>query len=169
MRLVKLGIANVNPTVGAVRSNVDRCIELAKALAAERTTLAVFPEQVVGGYAMEDLVQWRAFHLGVAGSWFSPGDTHTVQIRSRPEARVGADRLVDTGAVDASDVNRYGLEGAGVYGPFSLQAEYLRGDVHREDAGNPDVDFDGWYVMGSWVMTGESRRYDAPKERGGRW
>src|SRR6185369_13169840 len=25
------------------------------------TTLAVFPEQVVGGYAAEDLVQWRAF------------------------------------------------------------------------------------------------------------
>src|SRR4051794_41283461 len=61
MRLVKLGIASVNSTVGAVRSNVDRCLAAAHAFAAEETTLAVFPEQVVGGYAAEDLVQWRAF------------------------------------------------------------------------------------------------------------
>ena len=61
MRLVKLGIASVNTTVGAVRSNTDRCIEIARSFAAEETTLAVFPEQVIGGYAVEDLVQWRAF------------------------------------------------------------------------------------------------------------
>lgn len=61
MRLVKIGIASVNSTVGAVRSNVDRCIKIAHAFAAEETTLAVFPEQVIGGYAAEDLVQWRAF------------------------------------------------------------------------------------------------------------
>src|SRR4051812_49756490 len=61
MRLVKIGLANVNPTVGAVRSNVERCLDLARAMAAEDTTIAVFPEQVVGGYAMEDLVQWRGF------------------------------------------------------------------------------------------------------------
>jgi NAD+ synthase (glutamine-hydrolysing) len=61
MRLVKIGIASVNATVGAVRSNVDRCVALAHAMAAENTTVAVFPEQVVGGYASEDLVQWRGF------------------------------------------------------------------------------------------------------------
>src|SRR5215470_8361504 len=61
MRLVKIGIANVNATVGAVRSNVDRCVALARAMAKEDVTLAVFPEQVVGGYATEDLVQWRGF------------------------------------------------------------------------------------------------------------
>jgi len=61
MRLVKIGIASVNSTVGAVRSNVDRCIQIARSFAAEETTLAVFPEQVIGGYAAEDLVQWRAF------------------------------------------------------------------------------------------------------------
>jgi NAD+ synthase (glutamine-hydrolysing) len=61
MRLVKFGIASVNSTVGAVRSNTDKCIDLARSFAAEDTTLAVFPEQVIGGYAVEDLVQWRAF------------------------------------------------------------------------------------------------------------
>jgi NAD+ synthase (glutamine-hydrolysing) len=61
MRLVKIGIANVNPTVGAVRANTDRCLELAHAMARQDVTLAVFPEQVIGGYAAEDLVQWRGF------------------------------------------------------------------------------------------------------------
>jgi NAD+ synthase (glutamine-hydrolysing) len=61
MRLVKFGIASVNTTVGAVRSNTDRCLAVARSFAAEETTLAVFPEQVIGGYAVEDLVQWRAF------------------------------------------------------------------------------------------------------------
>ncbi len=66
MRLVKLGIANVNATVGAVASNVDRCVQLAVELARADVTVAVFPEQVVGGYPAEDLVQWRAF---VATQW----------------------------------------------------------------------------------------------------
>jgi NAD+ synthase (glutamine-hydrolysing) len=61
MRLVKIGVASVNATVGAVRSNVDRCIRLAHAMAEDGVTLGVFPEQVVGGYAAEDLVQWRGF------------------------------------------------------------------------------------------------------------
>lgn len=61
MRLVQVAIANVNSTVGAVRSNVDRCIELAHLLGREEVSLAVFPEQVIGGYASEDLVQWTNF------------------------------------------------------------------------------------------------------------
>jgi NAD+ synthase (glutamine-hydrolysing) len=61
MRLVKIALASVDSTVGAVHSNVDRALDLAHAIAAEGTTVALFPEQVVGGYAMEDLVQWRAF------------------------------------------------------------------------------------------------------------
>ena len=61
MRLVKIGIANVNATVGALSANTDRCVALARARAADDVTLAIFPEQVIGGYAAEDLVQWRAF------------------------------------------------------------------------------------------------------------
>src|SRR5262245_54906477 len=61
MRLAKVGIANVNATVGAVRSNTDRCIEQAARLGAEGASLGVFPEQVIGGYASEDLVQWTGF------------------------------------------------------------------------------------------------------------
>ncbi|MGH8555338.1 MAG: OprO/OprP family phosphate-selective porin [Gammaproteobacteria bacterium] len=101
----------------------------------------------------------RAVHLGFAGSWLNPDDNDTVRIRSRPEARIGADRLVDTRNLGAADVNRFGAEAAGVYGPFSLQGEYLRADINPEVPGDPDVGFDGWYVMGSWLLTGESRGY----------
>jgi NAD+ synthase (glutamine-hydrolysing) len=61
MRLARIALANVNATVGACRSNVDRSIALARAAAADGATLVAMPEQVVGGYPPEDLVQWRAF------------------------------------------------------------------------------------------------------------
>lgn len=61
MRLVKLGLAAVNTTVGAFSRNVDRALEHARALAQEGVTVAAFPEQLVGGYPQEDLVQWQAF------------------------------------------------------------------------------------------------------------
>src|SRR4051812_12676919 len=61
MRLAKLAVASVSPTVGAVRSNTERVLALARQMAAEDVTLGVFPEQVIGGYPPEDLVQWRGF------------------------------------------------------------------------------------------------------------
>lgn len=61
MRLVKIGLASVNTTVGAFGANVDRAVGLAKELAAQSTSIAVFPEQCVAGYPCEDLVQWQAF------------------------------------------------------------------------------------------------------------
>jgi NAD+ synthase (glutamine-hydrolysing) len=61
MRLVRVALANVNATVGACRSNVDRSIALVRAAVADGATLVALPEQVVGGYPPEDLVQWRSF------------------------------------------------------------------------------------------------------------
>jgi NAD+ synthase (glutamine-hydrolysing) len=58
---VKVGLASVNTTVGAFGANVDRALKLAKAMADEHVTVCVFNEQVVGGYAPEDLIQWQAF------------------------------------------------------------------------------------------------------------
>jgi NAD+ synthase (glutamine-hydrolysing) len=56
----------LNSTVGAVASNVNRAVELAEDVADADVTVAVYPEQVIGGYAAEDLVQWRGF---VATQW----------------------------------------------------------------------------------------------------
>ena len=61
MRLVKLGLASVNTTVGAFASNVDRAVALARAMAQEGVTVGLFQEQLVGGYPAEDLIQWQGF------------------------------------------------------------------------------------------------------------
>ena len=66
MRLVKFAIANVDTTVGAMKSNVDRAVEQVRAAAKDGATLVALPEQLIGGYAAEDLVQWRAF---VSSQW----------------------------------------------------------------------------------------------------
>ena len=61
MRLVRIALAHVNTTVGATKSNVDRAIAVARAASADGATIVVLPEQTIGGYMQEDLVQWRAF------------------------------------------------------------------------------------------------------------
>ncbi len=58
---MKLAVASLSPTVGAVRSNTAALVEAARRMAEDDVTLGAFPEQVVGGYPPEDLVQWRAF------------------------------------------------------------------------------------------------------------
>ena len=110
-----------------------------------------------------------ALHLGIAASMESPQlGNDSARFRARPEANVDGTRLIDTGAIaDVDDITKYGLEAALVQGPFSLQAEYLQASVSRE-GGNPDADFDGYYVFGSWFLTGESRPYSAKSGSFGR-
>lgn len=61
MRLVKIGLANVNTTVGALSQNVDKALQWAHQMAAEGVTVGLFQEQLIGGYPCEDLIQWRGF------------------------------------------------------------------------------------------------------------
>ena len=61
MRLIRIAIGSVNATVGAVRSNVDRALAIARAAAADGAQLVALNEQLIGGYSPEDLAQWRAF------------------------------------------------------------------------------------------------------------
>jgi NAD+ synthase (glutamine-hydrolysing) len=61
MRLAKVAVASVSPTVGAVTSNTSRLVTVAREMAAADVTIGAFPEQAIGGYPPEDLVQWRGF------------------------------------------------------------------------------------------------------------
>jgi NAD+ synthase (glutamine-hydrolysing) len=67
MRLIKVGLGNVNTTVGKVTENTDKIIQQAEMMADSLVTIGVFPEQVIGGYPPEDLVQWSAFVEPVKG------------------------------------------------------------------------------------------------------
>lgn len=61
MRLVRVGLGSIDTTVGAFRDNTDRAFALAHDMAADGVTIGVFPEQAIGGYPVEDLIQWQGF------------------------------------------------------------------------------------------------------------
>ncbi len=87
----------------------------------------------------------------------------------------GARLPCDTGAIDAPTTRRCWPGGAFQYGPVMIEGEVLR--VRRSTAASrrppcrADPKFEGWYVQGSWILTGEARpvqpdrgrRFDAPK------
>jgi len=110
----------------------------------------------------------HVLHLGLSASEERPhgevngrGETvlPSVRWRARPEAALTDARLVDSGTLDRVDgIRRAGVEALWVEGPWSLQGEYLRQHTTR-DAGLPDYSADGWYIAGSWLLTGESRSY----------
>ena len=66
MRLVRIGLGSIDTTVGAFGENTDRALVVARAMAADGVTIGLFPEQAIGGYPVEDLIQWQGF---VARQW----------------------------------------------------------------------------------------------------
>lgn len=71
--------------------------------------------------------------------------------------------FVDTGAILARDTNTLQAEASTVLGPLSFQAEYYGVFVDptvNPLAGKSDLFFSGWYVFGSYFLTGEHRLYN---------
>jgi phosphate-selective porin OprO/OprP len=112
----------------------------------------------------------RLLHVGASAYHVSNLPSDGVSIGDRPNVRVdngfleqvklgGADSTgtaLKSGGVDTATF--YGLEGAGILGPFSVQGEYSH--MHLNRVGDaPSVDFDGYYAFGSFFLTGESRTF----------
>lgn len=104
----------------------------------------------------------EVIHLGLAGSRRTPDSaTSSYRVQSRSENRLDSAQAVDTGSIANVDhTDLLGLEAAAVWGPASIQGEYMVSDVSREN-GFQDVSFDGYYVEASYFLTGESRNYVA--------
>ena len=83
-----------------------------------------------------------------------------VQFQERPELRVDGTRLISTGGIDASHAYTGGAEVAAQKQNFFIQAEYERYGIERRNSVLNDPDFYGWYVEGSWIITGERRKYN---------
>ncbi len=110
----------------------------------------------------------RVVHLGAAASYRGSDGDNEIRFRERPESHVTSTRLVDTGTIAAYDNQTlYGLEAAAVLGPFSVQGEYMRASVDVSGQGS-DPDFSGWYIFGSYFLTGEHRPYKASSGAFGR-
>jgi len=99
-------------------------------------------------------------HLGFSYIHEDQGKDGNFKVGSRPEAHLVSFPPVgvDLGPDAMEKINRYNFEAAGVYGPFSLQFEYmlLNGDA---PVGIPGVHYTGWYVHASYFITGEHRKY----------
>jgi len=104
----------------------------------------------------------RLLHLGLGYSHLFRDDKETAfRFRQRPEIHLAQARTVDTGDIDGFDrffdgQDLIGAEAAVVFGPLSIQGEYIRAMV---DGANEDYDFNGAYVYASYFLTGESRPY----------
>jgi len=88
----------------------------------------------------------------------------TLTLSDRPELRIDPTTIVSTGALaNVSGAQVYSVETAGTYGPLFVQGEYYWYNVDR-DATLPhlsSVKFDGGYAEASYVLTGETRTYNA--------
>ncbi len=102
------------------------------------------------------------FHpnINTSGTQFVNQETLTFQ--DRPELRIDMNRLISTGALSASGAYSYG-GGAGIsWRNFLVQGEYYQINVSQLVAPNkpsPVLGFNGGYVEGGWVITGEPIRY----------
>lgn len=116
---------------------------------------------------------WRV-NLGVHGSYVvKPGDAggpgangvtpvsaFGVRLRDTPELRVDGTQFIDTGSIPANNAGTVGGEVAAQKGPLFAEAEYEYVEVNRA-GGVASPHFSGWYVEGSWLITGEQRLYNA--------
>jgi phosphate-selective porin OprO/OprP len=114
----------------------------------------------------------------------APGGARTIALQDRPEIRVDGNRLVSTAnstilgaSTAATNIPErggmlWGLEGGGNFKNFFLYGEYMKFGVDRDVncigctpfGGTPGVNpgdpkFSGWYVEGSWILTGETKTY----------
>lgn len=105
-------------------------------------------------------------HLGIADMWAQPDGDSTgtnsngARFRTRPEARTGSVRWLDTGGIAGADwFNTLGLEAMLNVGSFSLVSEYQVTKVGRGAQGS-DLTFDGAYVQAAYFLTGEYQPID---------
>jgi phosphate-selective porin OprO and OprP len=103
------------------------------------------------------------FHpnINTSGTQFVNQETLTFQ--DRPELDIDMNNLITTGALSVSGANSYG-GGTGVsWRNFLVQGEYYKINVDQLVAPNkpsPVLGFNGGYVEGGWVITGEPIRYN---------
>lgn len=104
----------------------------------------------------------RILHLGVASYYrtsLKSGDVQdAVRFNDRPNVRIDNGNIADSGVIPGVESLTYlGGEAAGVFGPVTVAGEY--GRVWLDRPGLENLDFDGFYVYGSWFITGETRPF----------
>jgi len=88
-------------------------------------------------------------------------NSFTLKLRDRPELRIDATEIIDTGSIaGVSGAQVYSAEAAAAYGPLFFQGEYFWYNVARNNLpGLPNLKFQGGYAEASLVLTGETHPY----------
>jgi phosphate-selective porin OprO/OprP len=95
-------------------------------------------------------------HLGVAGRYSNAAGG--IRYKAKTEIFSGP-VSVDTDLLDdANSTLHLGLEFVWRKGPFILLSEYMQSSVNSSSDNNPV--FNGYYVVASYIFTGEMRRYN---------
>lgn len=102
------------------------------------------------------------------------GSAQLFQFRDRPEIRVDGTRLIDTGKIAAKTGHMIAFDMGGNWQNFFLGGEWAQFTMDRQCgaigaatgcttaltvADHPT--FTGWYLEGSWILTGETKSYSA--------
>lgn len=133
---------------------------------------------------------YTAYHAGISARYEDFHDTqNSFNYIAGLEARARQTPVLFSNIPANSSRKHYvwGFELAGRWGPLLMQGEYMLADVKRDAdfflGGNPEnlggnLDYHGYYVAASYVLTGEVRDYDFatgtfggvhPKSRKGAW
>jgi phosphate-selective porin OprO/OprP len=101
-------------------------------------------------------------HFGASAHWRDLNDTPLPRYRQRPAVHTTDVRFIDTGTIlGARHETGFGLEAAGIFGPFYAAGEAFWQQVDR--SGFDDAGFFGGYVDVGYFITGETRGYKGGK------
>ncbi len=95
----------------------------------------------------------------------------TLTFADYPELRIAFDKLVSTGPLAASAASVYGGELGASWRKFLIEGEFYEIAVTQSEFPGglaPSLGFNGGYVEGSWVITGEPHPYDLHRAAWGR-
>ena len=98
-------------------------------------------------------------HFGVSASTenTNKGSANLVAAANYAGRRGPSQTIATTTGASGDSVDAIGLEFAGAFGPMFFQSEYANATFNRPLGGSQDVDT--FYVMGSWMLTGEHKAY----------
>lgn len=89
----------------------------------------------------------------------TPGSSYVLSLNGTAELRVDGTKLINTGNIAAKNASDIGAEVAVQKGPLFLASEYERVAIRRSDIDSTPT-FSGYYVEGTWFLTGETKRYN---------
>ncbi|MES2255999.1 MAG: porin [Pseudomonadota bacterium] len=139
----------------------------------ETTLLSDEQQAVVARVAYSPVVNsdWRWLVSLTGTDVFRPGDSNGALNSPRPfsfsnppEVNIddNSTKLVSVSDTNVTDAWAWNLESAVTYQNFLAQAGYFKYGIDQRGVTTlRGQGFDGWYVEGSWVLSGESRGYSA--------